>query len=259
MAYFKYKNKSCYYETFGTGEPLIFLHGNTASSRMFSSLVESFSQDFEVILVDFLGHGKSDRVESFATDLWFDEALQVISLIEQAGYTKVNIIGSSGGALVAINVALERPDIVNTVIADSFEGEEPFLSFVENVVAERDASKQDENAKAFYYMMHGEDWERVVDNDTKAIFDHSKTIGKFFHKDLSELASPILLTGSKEDEFVKLINPNFYNLLFSSMIEKIGHGQMHIFKTGGHPALMSNQDQFSKIAIEFIKTNLKQI
>lgn len=253
MAYFKYKNKSCYYDTYGNGEPLIFLHGNTASSKMFSSLVDLFSQSFEVILIDFLGHGESDRVESFATDLWYDEALQVIEFIEQMDYKKVNIIGSSGGALVAINVALERPDLLNKVIADSFEGEEPFQAFVENVVAEREASKRDENAKAFYYMMHGEDWESVVDNDTKVIFEHSKTIGKFFHKDLTQLTSPILFTGSKEDEFVKLINPNFYDVLFSNMIEKIGHGQMHIFETGGHPALLSNQEQFSKIAMDFLR------
>ncbi len=256
MPYFKYKNKSCYYEAYGNGEPVVFLHGNTASSKMFFSFIELFSQDFEVILMDFLGHGKSDRVESFATDLWYDEALQVIAFIEQAGYKKVTVIGSSGGALVAINVALERPDLVNKVIADSFEGEQPFPAFIENVVMDREASKQDKNAKAFYYMMHGEDWESVVDNDTKSIYEHAKTIGKFFHKDLSELASPILLTGSKEDEFVKLINPNFYNTLFSNMIGKIGHGQMRIFEAGGHPALMSNPEQFSNFAIEFIKTVL---
>lgn len=40
------------------------------------------------------------------------------------------------------------------------------------------------------------------------------------------------------------------------MIEKIGHGQMRIFETGGHPALMSNPEQFSNFAIEFIKTVL---
>ena len=34
MAYFKYQGKSIYYEEYGHGEPLIFLHGNTASSKM---------------------------------------------------------------------------------------------------------------------------------------------------------------------------------------------------------------------------------
>lgn len=34
MAYFKYQGKSIYYEEYGQGEPLIFLHGNTASSKM---------------------------------------------------------------------------------------------------------------------------------------------------------------------------------------------------------------------------------
>lgn len=34
---------------------------------------------------------------------------------------------------------------------------------------QRDASKKDEGAKAFYYAMQGDDWESVVDNDTMEI------------------------------------------------------------------------------------------
>ena len=37
MPYFKYKNKNIYYEERGNGSiPVVFLHGNTASSKMFS-------------------------------------------------------------------------------------------------------------------------------------------------------------------------------------------------------------------------------
>lgn len=38
-------------------------------------------------------------------------------------YKKVNIIGSSGGVFVVLNVVFERFDLVNKVIVDSFEGE----------------------------------------------------------------------------------------------------------------------------------------
>lgn len=252
MPYFKYDNKSCYFEEYGSGMPLLFLHGNTASSKMFLDLIEPFAINCKVVLIDFLGHGKSERIEKFASDLWFDEALQVITFLEQVNYKKVNIIGSSGGALTAINAALERPDLVNKIIADSFEGEAPLKEFVQNIIKERELSKKNEDAKAFYFAMHGEDWESVVDNDTIAIFEHSKSIEKFFRKPLNKLHTPILLTGSRGDEYVKLVNPDFYEQTYSELIKKVGCGKMHIFKEGGHPALLSNLDEFIIIAKEFL-------
>ena len=252
MPYFKYNDKSCYYEEHGEGTPLLFLHGNTASSKMFCDMVEPFAKDYKVVLIDFVGHGKSDRVEKFATDLWFDEALQVIAFLEQVQYKKANLIGSSGGALVAINVALERPDLVHKVIADSFEGEVPLQEFVQNLVEERETSKQDKGGEMFYYTMQGEDWESVVDNDTIAIYEHAKTIGKFFHKPLNRLHTKMLLTGSKEDEFVKLVDSDFYIKTYSKLIGKMGYGEMHIFDQGGHPALLSNKDEFVKLAKDFL-------
>lgn len=73
MPYFSYAGKKCYYEMHGEGMPLLLLHGNTASSKMFAGAVEYFADMFQVILIDFLGHGKSDRLEKFPADLWYEE------------------------------------------------------------------------------------------------------------------------------------------------------------------------------------------
>ncbi|MEG1336832.1 MAG: alpha/beta hydrolase, partial [Clostridiales bacterium] len=107
MAYFNYESHNIYYEEIGTGAPLLMLHGNTASSVMFSGIAEKYNDSFKVILIDFLGYGQSDRLTEFPVDLWFDEAQQVIAFLKLKNYKNVNIMGSSGGALVAINVALE--------------------------------------------------------------------------------------------------------------------------------------------------------
>lgn len=109
MAYFKYENKKIYYKEIGSGVPLILLHGDTASSKMFEFLLPLYENFFKVILIDFLGNGKSDRIGKFPADLWFSQAQQVIALLEHLNYHKVNLIGTSGGAWVAMNVALERP------------------------------------------------------------------------------------------------------------------------------------------------------
>lgn len=217
---------------------------------MFNDIIDFYKDEYKVILIDFVGHGKSQMVDKFSADLWFDEAMQVICFLEKMNYKKVNIIGSSGGALVALNVALERPDLVNKVIADSFEGEVPLESFVQNVKIEREASKQDDGAKAFYIYNQGENWEKVVDNDTEAILEHYKTIRKFFHKPLETIQSEVLLTGSRKDEFVTY---DFYENLFLGLIEKIKNGKMHLFDEGGHPAILSNGLNFSNVAKKFLK------
>ncbi|MEA4987205.1 MAG: alpha/beta hydrolase [Anaerovorax sp.] len=255
MSYFQYQSKKIYFEEIGTGRPLLLLHGNTASSNMFSSIAMQYAREYKVILFDFLGHGKSDRLERFPVDLWYEEAQQVIEFLDQKQYRDVAILGSSGGALVAINVALDRPDLIRKVIADSFEGENPLTAFTANIMNDRETSKQNTGARMFYQAMHGNDWESIVDNDTNAIAEHAKLIGRFFHKPLSELKADILMTGSKEDEFITCVDNDFYRKTYSRMIEEIGHGDLFIFEHGGHPAMLSNQDEFFKETLLFLEND----
>ena len=52
-----------FYQEAGEGPVLIFLHGNTASSRLFEPLLPLYTPHFRCVLLDFLGNGRSDRVE----------------------------------------------------------------------------------------------------------------------------------------------------------------------------------------------------
>ncbi len=243
--------KRIYYTELGECSPLLLLHGNTASSNMFAKVAEDYAKSSKVILIDFLGHGRSDRLKDFPADLWFYEAEQVIAFLREKQYRDVNIIGSSGGALVAINVALEAPELVRKVIADSFEGETPGMAFTENVKEDRAASKLDDDARMFYEYMHGPDWEQVVDNDTDAIIRHDRGIGRFFHKPLKDLKTEFLLTGSREDEFVSGVLPNYFEHVYGDMIKKAGHGRMYLVEHGRHPAILSNPKEFYRISLEF--------
>lgn len=253
MGYFKYDGKDVYYSEFGVGAPLLFLHGNTASSNMFAEVAERYRDSFRCILIDSLGHGRSERLDRFPSDLWFYEAQQAIAFLRGKGYTGVNLIGSSGGALVAINVALEAPELIGKVVADSFEGETPLKAFTSHVVADREESKHDEGAAMFYSYMHGDGWEQVVDCDTDAIVRHESEVGRFFHQDLGSLKPDILMTGSREDEFVSAVSPDYFNRTYGELVEKIGHGRIHVFQTGRHPAILSNPEGFYQVSMEFFK------
>lgn len=251
VAYFKYSNQNVYFNESGNGVPLLMLHGNTASSKMFEFVTELYN-GFRLILLDFLGHGKSDRLAAFPTDIWFDEAMQVIRLIEHCGYDKVNIIGTSGGALVALNVALERGDLVNKVVADSFEGEKSMDLVTAYLSDDRRATKANENGRGFWEYCHGNDWESIVDNDTAAVTRHNDEIKGFFHRDLSQLNVPVLLTASVQDEFAAAAKLDFAQM-YNSMAAKIKMCKLHLFESGGHPAMMSNAVEFADIAKAFLQ------
>ncbi len=249
MSYFEYNSKKIYYEEIGTGFPTIFLHGNTASSKMFTNIIPLYSSSLHVVLLDFAGHGNSERLNNFPADLWYEEALQVIRLIENKNYKKVNLIGTSGGALVAINVALERPDRINKIVADSFEGESALDRFASNIQNDREASKRIPEVKKFYLYNHGNNWENVIDNDTAAIKQHYNTIKQFFHHSLTNLTCDVLFTGSREDIFMP---GDFFERTYDLLLQKIGHGKKYIFQSGEHPAMLSNAAAFAKLATEFL-------
>ena len=107
MAYFYYAGKRIFYTESGSGIPCVFLHGNTASSKMFQFILPLYEQTMGIVLLDFLGNGKSERVCRFPDELWIDQGMQVVTLCKALGYPKVNLVGTSGGAYAAINAALD--------------------------------------------------------------------------------------------------------------------------------------------------------
>ncbi len=250
MTYFIYQSKRIFYKEIGVGKPLIMLHGDTASSVMFEFLLPLYQENFRVVLIDFLGNGKSDRIEKFPENLWITQAEQVIALIEHLRIQKANLIGTSGGAWVAINTALKRPDLIDRVVADSFDGRTLHKNFAENLLQEREFAKHDDQAKQFYEWCQGEDWETVVDLNTQALTKCAVNQIPLFCRPLETLSAPILFTGTLEDDMCRKNMVEEY----TEMNRLVQNGTVHIFKTGGHPAIMTNAELFSKVVTEYLNS-----
>ena len=244
MSHFTYHNKQIYYEETGSGVPLILLHGNTSCGKMFDQIVPKLADKYRVIVIDFLGGGRSDRIEKWPADLWFDWACQVKALCDHLGLRKVKIIGSSGGALAAINAALEFPEMVDSFIADSFQGLKADPGITEQIRNGRAQAKTFGGFVDYIKTLHGDDWEQVFDADTDAVLRHAEEIGNFFHKPIDELKVPMLLTGSLEDD---MFPKGHCKVLFDEICAKTSFAKAHIFEHGGHPAMLSNMDEFIEI------------
>ena len=252
MAYFSYDNRRIYYEEYGKGNPVIFCHGNTASSRMFSLLMPLYENDLHCILIDFLGCGRSDRIASFPSDIWIDEARQVVSLAQYLELKDVSLIGTSGGAWVAMNAAMMMKGRVSTLIADSFDGRTLNINFSSNLIKERESTMKDEEARRLYEWCLGSDWEDIVQKDTKALLECAASGTSLFVSPLSAIECPVLLTGSAED----LMCRSGMEEEYEEMREMMGNASIHMFSHGGHPAILSNAEEFAEISKDFIKRHV---
>jgi len=102
----------------GHDEVLIIAHGwfMTKDSAYFSDMANVFSENFDVISMDFRGHGKSSGFYTFTSKEPMD--LKAVVDYAKTKYSKVHLMGFSlGGALVLIHSALEKD--VEKVIAVS--------------------------------------------------------------------------------------------------------------------------------------------
>jgi len=247
MAYFLYNDKKINYTDNGQGEPLIIIHGNSVSSRMHQKVGKECQKYCRVISIDLPGHGKSERIAEWATDFWYEHSKSVHALIQHLNLENVILLGYSGGAQISLNIVLEHPQYIRGVIADSFEGEKSDSSYAEGIFADREKAKKNIIARIFWYSMHGKDWEDVVDSDSKVIYEHHKKYGSFFHKDLSEIDVPVLLTASKKDEYIEDIDA-----VFQPMQSKIKYCRTIIYDEGKHPASLTVGKKYIKDLIEFI-------
>lgn len=107
-------NPKIYYEKRGSGKPLILLHGNKESCRIFDELAEELERSFTVYAIDSRGHGKSERVREYHYN---DMALDVLRLVKEEKLSSPCIYGFSDGGIVALICALKAPDIFESVIA----------------------------------------------------------------------------------------------------------------------------------------------
>ncbi|QNM06321.1 alpha/beta fold hydrolase [Qiania dongpingensis] len=238
MSYFGYQGKKIYYKEYGEGKPVVFLHGNTASSRMFEPLCQLYEEGMKIILIDFLGHGRSDRLDEFPVDLWQEEARQTIALLEHLHCGKAGLVGTSGGAWAAVNAALERPDLMDRVAADSFDGRRLAEGFAASLMDERKAAKKDAQALWFYEWCQGTDWERVVDMDTRALVRCAEEESPLFCRPIGELQVPLFLLGSREDNMIR----KDFEKEYEEIAKETG-AKIRIFETGGHPAIYSNAEK----------------
>ncbi len=124
--HYQYKNVNLYYEEEGDGFPILFLHGWGANLQSFYCLTQSLKKNFRCILVDFMGHGKSE--ESCFEWTMDDFYLSIVTLLNFLNIKEVNIVSHSFGGRVSL-MLLKKCAIVKKAVLFAPAGVKPRFSF----------------------------------------------------------------------------------------------------------------------------------
>ncbi|WP_440071368.1 alpha/beta fold hydrolase [Streptosporangium sp. OZ121] len=103
-----------WYDEHGRGEPLVLLHGGFSDARDFTGNLDTLADHFKIFTPERRGHGHTPDVEGPITlDLMVDD---MIAFIDKVVGEPVHLAGYSSGAMVALVIALRRPDLVRRLV-----------------------------------------------------------------------------------------------------------------------------------------------
>lgn len=105
-----------YYRTGETKSPLVLIHGITDDGLCWTRVAEALASEYDIIMVDVRGHGKSD-----APDQGYDYktiAAEFAGLIHGLKLEKPIVMGHSMGAFITLTLTGLYPDLPRAIILE---------------------------------------------------------------------------------------------------------------------------------------------
>ena len=229
-----------YYETYGKGEPLLFIHGNNGSIQDFKNQISTFSKSYQVIIADNRSHGKSiDTQDSLSYEQMADD---FAALLDHLKLDSVHVVGWSDGGINGLLLASRHPKKVHKLAVtganltpEPVKGVDPWV--VENEYHVIDSlSRLPVNAESKRQLkLH-----RLLVNEPH-----------ISHSELNKIQCPTLVIGGDHD----VIMPR-HTL---EIAEAIPRSYLWILPNSGHSTPIAYKDLFNSTILEFLKNPYRNI
>jgi pimeloyl-ACP methyl ester carboxylesterase len=98
----------------GEGRPLVIVHGLGGAAVNFTLLAPLLARKRRVLLVDLPGHARSEPLR--AVETLTDYAEHIAAVAERQGMVPADVLGYSMGGVIALRLAVARPDAVRSLV-----------------------------------------------------------------------------------------------------------------------------------------------
>lgn len=127
-----------YYEIYGSGKPLVLLHGSGGSIRNATQKINYFKQYFKVIAIDSRAHGKS--IDSTTKELLYEQmAYDIKVLLDSLNIDSAYVSGQSDGGILGLLLAINYPVKISKLVtygANIFPGKKAVFDEIDDLLTD---------------------------------------------------------------------------------------------------------------------------
>lgn len=222
----------------GNGEPLLLLHGGLGNSDdLLNSIGPGLSARFRLIAFDRRGHGYTADTE--ADFHYADMVDETVSVLQTVVGGPAHVVGWSDGGIIALIVALRRPDLIRKIVVVSAN-----YHFDGTVTAEMDPNSPvlQELSKAYIERSpDGPEHLEVVMNKSFRMFQSEPTLTT---SDIAHISQPVLVVVG-DDDLVSLPHT-------VSLYEALPKGQLAVVPAASHGLPLEQPEALNRLIVDFL-------
>lgn len=217
-----------YYETYGTGEPLILLHGNGGSINSFRKQIPFFEKYYQVIAIDSRLQGKSGgSPDSLSYELM---ASDFCALLDYLNIQSAYVIGHSDGGIDGLVMAMQCPERIKKLAISGA-----------NIVPDTTALYQNDLESMKKQIQNPANVTPTKITLTRMILEQPNIP----FKELQKIQCPVLVMAGDHD----MIKPEHTLKIFQS----IPKASLCIFPDSSHGVCKQHPELFNETVLTFFK------
>jgi pimeloyl-ACP methyl ester carboxylesterase len=225
---------------------ILLLHGAIGASDQLIPLKEKLSQQFDVHVLNFSGHGGTPFSEkAFSIKTFADE---VLGYIDAHGLQQVSIFGYSMGGYVGMYIAKNHPGKIDNLItlATKFHWDETTaLKETSMLDADKISQKIPAFAETLAKRHYPNDWKLVLQK-TKDMLHKMGSDNPLKPEDYTTIELPVTILIGDRDKMVTLEE----TLL---VYKSLPHAQMGILPNSHHPIEQTDIETLAFLITKFMK------
>jgi pimeloyl-ACP methyl ester carboxylesterase len=222
----------------GPGEALLLLHGGLGNSDdLLNSIGPGLVDQYRVVAFDRRGHGHT--LDTDADFHYADMAAETIGVLEQVIGGPAHLVGWSDGGIVALLVALSRPDLVRRVVVIGTnyhrDGLLPIEADPQSPLGQFLAAAYSERSP------DGAEHFEIVLGKGLALFKAEPTLTT---DDIAGITHPTLVMVG-DDDIVPLAHT-------CSLYEALSRGQLAVVPRASHALPLEHPDLVTRLIVDFL-------
>ena len=230
-------------EDTGDGSPVLLLHGGFSNGDSMLTAFEPLGAEFRLVAFDRRGHGRT--ADTDAGFHYADMARETIGVLEQVVRGPGHIVGYSDGGNVALLVALERPDLVQSLVL--IGANYRYDGLVPGAFDDFDPESEMATHLASSYIERSPDGAEhfpVVMEKSLAMFASEPTMTP---EDLTRIPVPALVVVG-DDDLMTLEHT-------CSLYESLGAGQLAVIPGASHLVVDEKPALLNQLVSDFLRSD----